>query len=48
MHKWLQAMALCRGYKHHVNANQVSKVLGVTFKTAKTMLTLIRNERAER
>ncbi|NNJ73649.1 MAG: transposase [Anderseniella sp.] len=48
MYKWLQAMVLCRGRKHHINANQVGKVLGVTFKTAKTMLTLIRNERAER
>ncbi len=48
MHKWLQAMVLCRGYKHHVNANQVGKVLGVTFKTAKTMLTLIQKTSARK
>ena len=42
MHKWLQAIVLCRGGEHHINANQVSKVLGVTFKTAKTMLASIR------
>lgn len=42
MHKWLQAMVLCRGGKHQINANQVSQVLGVTFKTAKTMLSSIR------
>jgi transposase-like protein len=47
MYKWLQAMVLYRGYKDHVNANQLCKVLGVTYKTAKTMLKLIRNERAE-
>ena len=42
MHKWLQAMVLCRGGEHHINAYQVSNVLGVTFNTAKTMLALIR------
>jgi transposase-like protein len=43
MYKWLQAMVLCSDRKHQINANQVGKVLGVTFKTAKTMLTAIRN-----
>lgn len=44
MYKWLQAMVLYRGRKHGINANQVGKALGVTFKTAKTMLTLIRKQ----
>ncbi len=42
MHKWLQAIVLCRGGKQQINANQLSKVLGVTFKTAKTMIASIR------
>ncbi len=44
MYKWLQAMVLCRDRRRHFNANQVCKVLDVTFKTAKTMLTLIRKQ----
>lgn len=44
MYKWLQAMVLCRDCKTHVNANQVGQILEVTFKTAKTMLTVIRKQ----
>ena len=43
MHKWLQAIVLCRGGERLVTAYQVSQVLGVTFKTAKTMLSNIRS-----
>ena len=49
MHKWLQAIVLSRGGEHPINANQASKVLGVTFKTAQTMLDCIRRrERANK
>lgn len=44
LYKWLQAMMLCRNDQHHINANQAGKILGVTFKTANTMLALIRKQ----
>lgn len=44
MHKWLQALVLCRNGKHQLNANQVGKVLGVTFKTATAILARIRGQ----
>ena len=42
LHKWLQALVLCRGGEHHINANQAGRVLGVTFKTASAMFARIR------
>lgn len=48
MHKWLQALVLCRGGQHDINANQVGKALGVTFKTAATMLSRIRRRARNR
>ena len=42
LYKWLQAMVLCRDGQPDINANQAGKILGVTFKTANTMLARIR------